>query len=174
MRCYDAGDVEALGSVFGDPYAAKFYPAMHQFEALDRWINWNLKNYEVYGFGLWALELLDSGLFIGDAGITYQEVEGERILEIGWHIHPSFRAMGYATEAGRACLAFGFNHLNAPILGSIVDPENSASLKVGSRVHAEKRDFQGASGTMYLFTTTAAQFAAMANKSFYQAAFDSR
>lgn len=160
MRRYAITDAEAVRSVFADPYAARFYPAMNQPEAVDRWIAWNLKNYEDHGFGLWALELIEGGVFIGDAGITYQTVEGVRILEIGWHIHPSFRSMGYATEAGMACLRYGFDALKAALLSSIVDPANLASIKVASRVHAKRREYQGKNGTMLLFSTTASEFAA--------------
>ena len=165
MRRYVAEDAEALRPVFADPYAAMFYPAMNTTEALERWINWNLKNYDDYGFGLWALELLDSSLFIGDAGITFQTVEGVRILEIGWHVHPAFRSLGYATEAAQACLAFGFSNLQAHTLSSIVDPANAASIKVATRVHASQREYQGKHGPMLLFGTTAAQFSARPNPS---------
>ena len=155
FRQYRAFDGELLLPVFADPYAAQFYPAMGQAEEIARWINWNLKNYDEYGFGLWALELLGSGQFIGDAGITYQTVEDQRILEIGWHIHPDFRDLGYATEAGRACLQFGFNSLQAVTLSSIVDPANTASIKVAQRVHAQHRHYQGKSGQMHLYYTHA-------------------
>ena len=40
------------------------------------WIEWNLGNYDELGFGLWAAELKVSGEFIGDCGVTYQDVEG--------------------------------------------------------------------------------------------------
>ncbi|MEO5672623.1 MAG: GNAT family N-acetyltransferase, partial [Ramlibacter sp.] len=113
-----------------------------------------------HGFGLWALELLDSGRFIGDAGITCQAHEGNRILEIGWHIHADFRGRGLATEAGMACLGFGFRELAAASLASIVDPANVASIKVASRVHAGRRGYPGKNGPMLLFETTAAQFKA--------------
>ena len=174
MRRYAVTDADALRSVFADPYAARFYPAMNQPEALDRWIAWNLKNYEDYGFGLWALELIEGGAFIGDAGITYQMVEGDRILEIGWHIHPTFRSTGYATEAGEACLRYGFHDLKAASLSSIVDPANFASIKVASRVHAEKRQYKGKNGLMLLFGTTASQFAARPNPSFQRPASGGR
>ena len=160
MRRYVPEDAEALRPVFSDPYAAKFYPAMNTAEAIERWIKWNLKNYDDYGFGLWALELLETGLFIGDAGITYQTVEGSRILEIGWHVHPEFRSLGYATEAAQACLKFGFVNLQADTLSSIVDPANIASIKVATRVHAAKREYEGKNGPRLLFSTTASQFAA--------------
>ena len=155
FRPYRASDEELLLPVFADQYAAQFYPAMAQAEGIARWINWNLRNYDEYGFGLWALELLGSGQFIGDAGITYQTVEDQKVLEIGWHIHPNFRALGYATEAGRGCLQFGFNSLQAAKLSSIVDPINTASIKVAQRVHAQHRHYQGKSGQMHLFYTHA-------------------
>ena len=155
FRPYRASDEELLLPVFADQYAAQFYPAMAQAEGITRWINWNLRNYDEYGFGLWALELLESGQFIGDAGITYQTVEDQKVLEIGWHIHPNFRALGYATEAGRECLHFGFNSLQAATLSSIVDPSNTASIKVAQRVHAQHRHYQGKSGQMHLYYTHA-------------------
>ena len=153
LRRYVAEDLEALRPVFADPYAAQFYPAMNTTAALERWIGWNLRNYEDHGFGLWALELLQTGVFIGDAGITCQIPEGERILEIGWHIHPAFRSLGYATEAARACLHYGFSTLGAPSLSSIVDPANAASIQVATRVHAGRRQYAGKTGPMLLFST---------------------
>jgi RimJ/RimL family protein N-acetyltransferase len=157
LRRYVAADLDALLPVFADPDAARFYPAMQEQPAVARWIDWNLRNYEEHGFGLWALELLENGQFIGDAGITWQTVEGERVLEIGWHVHPAFRSRGLATEAGQACLAFGFDVLRAATLCSIVDPANAASIRVASRVHADRREYPGRSGTMLLFHTQAEQ-----------------
>jgi RimJ/RimL family protein N-acetyltransferase len=161
LRPYVAGDIDALGPVFADPHAARFYPAMNTASALARWITGNLKNYDDHGFGLWAVELLETGRFIGDAGITWQSIGEDRFLEIGWHIHPDFRGLGYATEAGAACLRHGFMHLQAATLSSIVDAANAASLKVASRIHAGKRAYQGKNGPMLLFSTTASEFAAM-------------
>ena len=153
FRQYRASDTELLRPVFADPYAAQFYPAMAELAGLVRWIAWNLRNYAEFGFGLSALELLDTGTFVGDAGITWQNVEGQRVLEIGWHIHPDFRGRGYATEAGRASLAYGFSTLRASTLSSIVGPANTASMKVASRVHAEQRPFQSKNGPMLLYFT---------------------
>ncbi len=158
MRRFGRGDLEALRPVFADAYAARFYPAMQSTVGLERWIAWNLNNYQDHGFGLWALELRESKQFIGDAGITWQMVEDERILEIGWHIHPAFRTLGYATEAGKACLVYGFTELQATTLGSIVHPANPASIAVASRVHAQQRRYDGKDGTMLLFSTQASQF----------------
>jgi RimJ/RimL family protein N-acetyltransferase len=101
-------DEDQLFEMFADPYARTFYPEMVDPGNVRRWIEWNLRNYEEHGFGLWAVELKESGEFIGDCGLTYQDVAGTPELEIGYHIVQSQRRNGYALEAARACLDFGF------------------------------------------------------------------
>jgi [ribosomal protein S5]-alanine N-acetyltransferase len=153
LRHFVPSDAEQLAAVFGDPYAQEFYPAMSQPDALERWVTLNLRNYAEFGFGLLAVELLASGIFIGDAGVTFQNFEDRRIHEVGWHIHPAYRNLGYATEAGLASLAYAFSTLKAPLVGSIVDPRNYASRKVAARVHTSSREFAGKSGSMLLYFT---------------------
>jgi hypothetical protein len=41
-----------------------------------------------------------------------------------------------------------------------VDPANTASIKVATRVHEGRREYPGKSGPMLLFSTTAVEFAA--------------
>lgn len=62
-------DVSDIWSVFADPMARRFYPAMHDMQAARDWVEWNLGNYAEHGFGLWALTL-ESGELIGDCGLT--------------------------------------------------------------------------------------------------------
>src|SRR5262245_25803540 len=128
LRQYTPADVEPLRAVFADAYARQFYPLMGAAEGLAKWIGWNLANYARDGFGLWALELrAEPGRLIGDCGLTWQQVEGRRELELGWHLLEEERGKGYATEAARACRDYAFAHTPAPMLCSIVDPENVAS-----------------------------------------------
>src|SRR3977135_3064125 len=109
LRPYTRDDIEPLRAVFADAYARRFYPLMSEAERLAGWIESNLANYERYGVGLWALELRgEPGRLIGDCGLTYQDVEGRRELELGWHLLESERGRGYATEAAQACLRFAF------------------------------------------------------------------
>ncbi len=114
--------------------------------AIERWIRWNLDNYAEHGFGLWVIELIDGGTFLGDCGLTYQLVEGDRLLEVGYHLNQQNRGVGYATEAGRACIAFALVEIAAPLACSIVNPENTASIGVASRLHTSRRAFINESG----------------------------
>jgi RimJ/RimL family protein N-acetyltransferase len=141
-----------LFEVFADPYAREFYPEMEDRAKVRKWIEWNLGNYDEFGYGLWAVALR-SGEFIGDCGLTWQDVEGARELEIGYHIVGLERGKGYATEAALACLDFGFRKTDAGMICSIVRPNNAASCKVAGRVHAARREFMRKGKPALLFYT---------------------
>lgn len=54
--------------------------------------------------------------------------------EIGWHIHQEAWGKGYATEAALIIMNYGFHTLNLPALIAIIDPKNTASLKVAKKL----------------------------------------
>jgi RimJ/RimL family protein N-acetyltransferase len=139
LRPYVPADEEALFDVFSDAQARVFYPAMAERANVRGWIDWNLRNYAAHGFGLWAVELRSTGTFIGDCGLTYQDVEGSPQLEVGYHVLQRERRKGYATEAARACLDYGFEHTPAGQICSIVDHRNEPSCAVAGRIHADSR-----------------------------------
>lgn len=99
------------------------------------WIEWNLRNYAEHGFGLWIIETHASE-FVGDCGLTMQEVEGAWLVETGWHVRPSLRRQGYAAEAAiavrDAARRSGVGHLVA-----IIRPENVASQGVAAKIGME-------------------------------------
>src|SRR4051794_21181080 len=87
-------------------------------------IEWSRRNYVEHGFGLWVIET-HSGEFVGDCGLTVQEVEGESMVEAGWHVRAALRRQGCATEAAgavrEAARRAGVEHLIA-----IIRPDNFA------------------------------------------------
>lgn len=96
------------------------------------WIDWNRRNYADHGFGLWVVET-HSGEFVGDCGLTMQEVEGEWFVETGWHVRSDLRRRGYAAEAAAAvrdaARDAGMEHLIA-----IIRPDNVASQGVAAKI----------------------------------------
>jgi hypothetical protein len=102
------------------------------------WSERNLRNYQELGFGLWAMELRLDGRFGGDCGLTYQNVEGRRELEVHYQVIERQRGKGYATEAARACLEFGFTRTSCQSSCSIVRQSNTASCMVAARVHSAR------------------------------------
>lgn len=99
------------------------------------WIAWNQENYVHHGFGLWVVET-PAGEFIGDCGLTMQEVEDQWLIEVGWHVRPAARRRGYATEAAvavrDAAHGAGVEHLIA-----IVRADNRASQAVARKIGLE-------------------------------------
>ena len=93
-----------------------------------RWVEWQERNYAQHDFGLWVVETHD-GEFVGDCGLTMQDVEGTWHVEVGYHLVPQWRRLGYATEAARAvrdcAAAHGVEHLVA-----LIRPQNLASQGV--------------------------------------------
>lgn len=96
------------------------------------WVAWNRRNYAEHGFGLWVIQT-HAGEFVGDCGLTRQEIEGEWCVETGWHVRSSLRRQGYAAEAAaavrEAAAAGGIDHLIA-----IIRPHNVASQGVAAKI----------------------------------------
>jgi ribosomal-protein-alanine N-acetyltransferase len=154
LRPYVPADESALFDVFSDPDARTFYPGMADRANVRAWIAWNLRNYDAFGFGLWAVELADSGPLIGDCGLTYQNADGATHLEIGYHIVARERRKGYASEAALACLDLGFTQTSCEQLCSLVNPLNHASCAVAGRLHSDSRPtlFNG-KAAIFFFTS---------------------
>lgn len=95
-------DLDLMAELLGDPRVMEFYPAPKTRDESAAWIAWNQRNYAEYGFGLWILETIN-GDFVGDCGLTWQEVNGVPKLEVGYHVRVELQGRGYATEAAAAC-----------------------------------------------------------------------
>lgn len=154
FRRFQTSDQADVRAMFADDYAAQFYPTYQDQAAALRWIDWNLDNYREYGFGLWAI-CDQSGAFVGDCGLTWQNTDRGRQLELGYHVTQNHRGHGYAIEAGRAVLAWGWDNTDAPDIVSIVAPENMASIRSATRLHQGCRSYTKADGSRrLLFYTT--------------------
>jgi RimJ/RimL family protein N-acetyltransferase len=138
LREFTPQDADALALVLSDPKTMRYYPVPYDRTGVEQWIERNRQRYRDDGVGLWAMELTktpDSEFhkIIGDCGIILQEVEGERLYEIGYHLRRDFWGQGLATEAAIACRDWAFAHLKADRLISLIRPENLASCRVAER-----------------------------------------
>lgn len=90
LREFRLEDFDDLFKILSDPETMQHYPKPFDEERTKRWIEWNLENYQKYGFGLWAVVLKETNEFIGDCGITMQIIDGESLPEIGYHINKKY------------------------------------------------------------------------------------
>jgi RimJ/RimL family protein N-acetyltransferase len=149
-------DTDRLLEVLGDPEAMRFYPAPKSRLEVEGWIAWALESYAANGFGLWAIERIEDGAFLGDCGPMLQPVGDAVLPEIGYHLLRREWGRGYATEAAAAALAWVFRETDHPRACSIVSPANEASRRVAARIHRQLEMVTWArTGTeMCLYTTT--------------------
>lgn len=99
------------------------------------------------GYGMWVVEDRASGAMLGEAGLLRAErglPELEGVPEAGWVLGPDAWGRGIATEAMAAVLQWADDHVDAPSLRCIIDPDNAASIKV-----AEKLGFAGLIDTVH-------------------------
>jgi RimJ/RimL family protein N-acetyltransferase len=83
---------------------------------------------ERHGFSLWAVELKTSREVIGLAGLVHLQDGPE--IEIGYRFLEAHWGNGYATEAARASIAFGFGELGLERIVAVTLPDNLASRRV--------------------------------------------
>jgi ribosomal-protein-alanine N-acetyltransferase len=127
-------DVDELLAVLGDPMVMQYYPHPFSRDEVFGWIDWSRSSYSDNGFGLWGMVLKESGELIGDCGLILQEVEGERLVEVGYHLIRSHWHKGLATEAARASCHHAFDTLPVEFLIALIRPENRPSAGVAERV----------------------------------------
>jgi RimJ/RimL family protein N-acetyltransferase len=133
LRRMTPADADALFAVLGDPVSMKYYPDAFSRDDVNRWIAWSIASYDENGYGLYAMTLKSTGAVIGDCGHVRQNVDGAMEIEIGYHVLRALQGQGYATEAARACVEYGFAKLGAKRLISLIRPENLASRRVAEK-----------------------------------------
>ena len=138
LREYTLDDFDELYKMLSDPITMKHYLNPYDEEGARRWISWSLDNYKKYGFGLWAIELKETGQFIGDCGITIQNIDGELLPEIGYHIYKDYQRKGFGQEAGLKVRDWVFNNTKYNEVYSYMTSSNVASYSLAKSLGMEK------------------------------------
>ena len=133
LRELRQSDFAELYAMFNDPRVMRYYPSMRDEAGTQAWLDRMLTGYSAEGYGLWAVELKESGEFVGQCGLLLQEVDGQSELEIGYLFKSQHWHQGYATEAARACKRYAFDRLGQEHVISLIRPVNAPSRKVAER-----------------------------------------
>lgn len=156
LREYVPDDFDALFEIVSDAETMQHYPESFDEEKTRHWINWNLENYVKYGFGLWAVVLKETGEFIGDCGVTMQNIDGEMLPEIGYHIHKKHWRKGFAKEAAGAVRDWVFLNTQYDTIYSYMKYTNTGSystaLAIGMKKLKEFADPKNTNSYVYAIT----------------------
>ena len=91
-----------------------------------------ISSYEKNGFGLYLVELKDSGQSIGMCGLIKRD--GLEDVDIGYAFLPRFWLKGYAVEAAAAVKDYARDALGLKRLVAITDPANQGSIRVLEKI----------------------------------------
>ncbi|MFJ4911519.1 GNAT family N-acetyltransferase [Streptomyces sp. NPDC088726] len=131
LRPLATSDADAFVELHADPEVNRFVGAYSPQQALERLAGIE-RQWAERGHGLCAVELRSSGEFIGRSGLQYWQQFDE--VELGWTFRAEHWGHGYATEAARACLDWGFATLDADYFTALIRPGNTPSVKVAERL----------------------------------------
>ena len=134
LREMDPEDYDALYVVLTDTDIMQHYPYTFDEKKVGEWIERNRNRYKENGFGLWAVCLKDTGEMIGDCGLTLQNIEGEMLPEIGYHIRRDCQRKGFAKEAAIAVRDWAFRNTDFPALYSYCKYTNMPSIKTAEAI----------------------------------------
>ncbi|MGN1137257.1 MAG: GNAT family N-acetyltransferase [Oscillospiraceae bacterium] len=126
-------DFADLYDVLSDSDIMQHYPYTFDENRVRNWIKRNIERYSNDGFGLWAAVLKENGKMIGDCGITMQNINGEMLPEIGYHIHRNYQRKGYASEAAAECIKYAFEKLDFDRVYSYMKYTNIPSARTAEK-----------------------------------------
>ena len=132
-RDSDRGPFAALNA---DPETMQYFPATLDRAASDAFVDRIESRFEEQGYGLWALEVIATGDFIGYTGLNpmVEDVPGAGGMEIGWRLAKHAWHHGYATEAATAALGVAFDGAGLAEIWSITAVINEPSQAVIRRI----------------------------------------
>jgi ribosomal-protein-alanine N-acetyltransferase len=138
VRTFGEADREALVALACDPVVMRYIgragggrgertreEAEAMFERL-------LERGQTNPYSMWAVTERHEDDLIGWCGM--QDLPGSTDIEIGWIFDALYWGRGYATEAGRAVLAYGFDRLALERIVAVAMPENVKSTNVMRRL----------------------------------------
>jgi RimJ/RimL family protein N-acetyltransferase len=136
LRHFHILDAEPMYRVFGDPEVMRFGDGVQTKEWVQNWLRTCLERYyQTWGFGPYAVLEKHSQEVIGYCGLFYfPDINGRPEVEIGYRLVRSAWGQGYATEAALAVRDFAFATLSIKRLIAMIDPSNTASIRVAEKI----------------------------------------
>lgn len=134
LRELNEGDLPALRAILQDEQTMTAYEGAFDEPMVRGWLQRMRERDREDGFGLWAVELSDTGEMIGQCGLTRQRILGADVIEVGYLFNRAHWHRGYAVEAATACREYAFDQLAAERVSAQVRDTNLASMNVAIRL----------------------------------------
>lgn len=136
LREWKDSDIPLYVAMNQDPRVMEFFPELWSEEKTREVVEWNNQHVAENGFGKFAVELKETGEFIGFVGIVKVPFESHftPAVEIGWRLVSKHFGNGYATEAAKEILRFAFEDLHLKEIVAFTVPQNLPSQNVMKKI----------------------------------------
>ena len=135
MRGWRESDLAPWAAMNADPEVRRYLGPLLTFEQAEAWVLNYQDDLDRHGYGFWALELRATGEFVGGTGLGRVDEEMPFAgVELAWRLARPAWGHGYATEAARAALEYGFTVLGLPEIVAVTMARNLRSRAVMARI----------------------------------------
>jgi ribosomal-protein-alanine N-acetyltransferase len=136
LRHLELRDLQELYSLYQDIEIRRYFPdGVLSYDDTKEELEWFINGHPRYPkLGLWATIHKESGKFIGRCGLLPWEIDDTLEIEIAYLLNKDFWHQGFATEAAKGIMSYGFEKLHLTRLICMMHPENVASQKVAERI----------------------------------------
>ena len=134
LRMFREADLDDYAEICADAEVMRFLGEGRPLSRADAWrqMAMILGHWQLRGYGPWAVEERESGRVIGRIG--FFNPEGWPGFELGWVLGTAWHGRGYATEGAKAALRYAFEVMNREKIISLIQPANTASIRVAVRL----------------------------------------
>ena len=136
LRRWRDEDREAFASMNADARVMEFFRGRLSRVESDAMVDGINNHFSKHDFGLWAIEVPGVAPFVGFAGLAWAQFSARftPCVEVGWRLAFEHWGKGYATEASRLALHYGFETLALSEIVSFTSATNHRSRAVMERL----------------------------------------
>ncbi|GIF72433.1 GNAT family N-acetyltransferase [Asanoa siamensis] len=138
LRGWRDADLDALAAINADPEVMRYIldGSVRDRQRTSQDLRAMIRGWDERGFGLFAVDVRETGAFVGWAGLAVPEFLPEVMpaVEIGWRLAREAWGRGYATEAAAASLQFAFDDCALDRVISIRHVDNTRSARVMAKL----------------------------------------
>ncbi|MCH8032379.1 MAG: GNAT family N-acetyltransferase [Bacteroidetes bacterium] len=140
FREWNKEDLIPFSSMNSDPEVMEFFPRTLTKNETEKFIEKIKEHFNKNEYGLYAVDKLESNVFIGFIGFMIPSFKAHftPCIEIGWRIKKEEWNRGYATEGAKRCIKFGFEKLNFNNIYSFSSKLNLKSERVMVKIGMKK------------------------------------
>jgi RimJ/RimL family protein N-acetyltransferase len=144
LRRWRESDREPFARLNSDPEVMRHFVRPLGREESDALVDRIEARFDERGYGLWAVERREDAAFLGFVGLAHHTFDAPftPCVEVGWRLDKFAWGHGYATEAAREAVRFGFEEAGLDEIVSFTSREHAASMRVMEKIgmHREPAD----------------------------------